>query len=388
MKYKIVLEIIIIMVIIVMIGGYYFIERNKDIDKMVYNTKLDTNPGIKDSLYGLYEPVVGIRPQKVMKLDDIIDNISNNKIIYIGEIHGNYEEHRVQLDIIKGLYYKYDKYDKNGGKYDYNSSKSRKLVIGMEMFQIPFQKSLNDYISGNITEKEFLKQTEYFKRWGYDYNLYREIINFAKTKNIPIIALNQRSEIISNVSREGLDILDKLTDNEKKDINVYMNISSISELKLLSILYDDNYRDRLKETFDQHDIELKRLGRNFELKNFDYFYQSQILMDETMARSIDEFMRQNPDYQMVVLAGVGHLTYGSGVPKRVYQLNAKDYVILIQISKNSPINEYMNKDTSKDIGDFVLFPKPMSLPIIPKLGISISNTDLGVKIDSIRKSVV
>ncbi len=356
--------------IVLTIGGYYFIEKYKDVDKMVGNTNFNSDIGIRDSLYGLYEPVVGIRPQKIMKLDDVTDSISNKKIIYIGEIHGNYEEHNVQLEIIKGLYYKSD-------------NKSHKLVIGMEMFQRPFQRDIDDYISGNITEKEFLKYTEYFKRWGYDYNLYREIISFAKVNNIPIIAINQKSEIITGVSNEGLDVLDTLTDNEKKDISTYMNISNISELKLLETLYDGSYRDRLKETFEQHKVELKILGRKFELANFDYFYQSQILSDETMAHSIDEFMKRNPDSQMVVLAGVGHLMYGSGIPKRVYKLNDKDYDIIIQASKNSPINEYMNKDTSKDIGDFVLFPKPAYLPIAPKLGVIIGYMNGRVSIDNV-----
>jgi uncharacterized iron-regulated protein len=33
----------------------------------------------------------------------------------------------------------------------------------MEMFQRPFQKTLDDYIKGAIDEREFLKNTEYFK---------------------------------------------------------------------------------------------------------------------------------------------------------------------------------------------------------------------------------
>ena len=214
---------------------------------------------------------------------------------------------------------------------------------------------IDDYMRGNITEREFLKNTQYFKRWGYDYNLYREIINFAKAKNIPIVALNLRSEITDNVSKGGLDIL---TEEQKKEIPKDMDMS------------DEAYRQRLKDIFDQHGSQ--------GFGNFNDFYQSQILWDETMAHSVDDFLKQNPDYHMVVLAGAGHIMYGSGIPKRAYRLNGNDYATLIQ-----------NPDTiDGDIASFVLFPKPTSLPPTPLLGIFPNETGGRVKIESIESGSV
>jgi uncharacterized iron-regulated protein len=84
-----------------------------------------------------------IQPNKVQTLDEIIHNIIDKPIIYVGERHTNYEDHKVQLQIIMSLY-----------------EKGHKFAIGMEMFQRPFQKAINDYISGVINEKEFLKATQ------------------------------------------------------------------------------------------------------------------------------------------------------------------------------------------------------------------------------------
>lgn len=307
-------------------GKYSFIrfEKGKNIEKKTD----ETEQGIRISLY---EPVLGIQPQKTIKLDEIINNIFDKTIIYVGERHTNYEDHKVQLKVIMNLY-----------------EKGRKFAIGMEMFQNPFQKAINDYISGAISEKEFLKTSQYFKRWKFDYNLYREIIEFAKAKNIPVIALNLRSEIIEKVSKGGLDAL---TDEEKKEIPEDMDMS------------DEDYKKRLKEIFEKHE--------KVECKNFDYFYQSQILWDETMAHSVDEFLRENPDYQIVVLAGVGHIMYGSGIPKRAYRLNAKDYVTLI------PGTETLDEN----VGDFVLFPKPVSMPSTPKLMVILKEVEGRVKIE-------
>ena len=310
-------------------GKYSFIrfEKGKNIEKKTDETK----HGIRVSLC---EHVLGIQPQKTIKLNEIINNIFDKTIIYVGERHTNYEDHKVQLKIIMSLY-----------------EKGRKIAIGMEMFQKPFQKAVNDYISGAITEKEFLKASQYFKKWQFDYNLYKEIIEFAKAKNIPVVALNLKSEIIEKVSTGGLDAL---IDEEKKEIPEDMDMS------------DEDYKKRVREIFEQHE--------KSESKNFDYFYQSQILWDETMAHSVDEFLKENPDYQMVVLAGVGHIMYSSGIPKRAYRLNAKDYVTLIPATETP----------DEDVADFMLFQDHIPPPPTLKLGVILKEIDGRVKIEGVR----
>ncbi|MGQ9571003.1 MAG: ChaN family lipoprotein, partial [Thermodesulfovibrionales bacterium] len=270
--------------------------------------------------FSLYEPVLGIIPGQSLKLEDVINAVSEKPIIYIGERHTNYEDHKVQLELIMEM-----------------SRRGRKIAIGMEMFQKPFQKAIDDYLSGVISEREFLKKTEYFKRWKFDYNLYREIIDFAKANNIPIVALNLREEIIKKVSEGGLDAL---TDKEKKEIPQDMD------------MYDEAYKERLKTVFELHE--------KSRIKDFEYFRQSQILWDETMAHSIAEFMNDNPDYQMIILAGEQHIIYDSGIPKRAFRLNGKDYATLI-----NGISEKFDND----IGDFILFPKSIAPPVSPRLGV-------------------
>jgi hypothetical protein len=218
------------------------------------------------------------------------------------------------------------------------------------MFQRPFQKAINDYLSGALGEKEFLKRTEYFKRWQFDYNLYREIIEYAKAKKIPIVALNLWAEIIRKVSADGLD---SLSDIERSEVPDAMDMSDMA------------YRERLEHVFKLH--------KSHESRSFENFYQAQILWDETMAYSIDEFLRKNAGYQMVVLAGVGHLMYGSGIPKRAYRLNKKDYVIIL------PGGEFI--DTN--VGDYLIAAEPVAPPTTLKLGIILKERDGRVEIEKV-----
>ncbi len=277
----------------------------------------------------LSEDVPGVEIPRLINIADIAEKVSRKKIIYAGEVHVKFEHHRAQYEILRELY-----------------RKNKNIIIGMEMFQKPFQKALDDYISGSIEEKEFLKRTEYFKRWGYDYPLYREILLFAREYKIPVAALNIRNEIVSKVSKEGLL---SLSVDERKEIPQDMDLS------------DSAYKARLRALFEGH--------RNFESRNFDFFYEAQVLWDEAMAHNLDAFMREHPGRQAVVIVGMGHLAFGSGIPKRAHRLNGEDYSVILN-----------DADIENGISDFVLFPPAVSPPVTPKLMVVLKEEEGKVKI--------
>jgi aminopeptidase N len=283
-------------------------EKGKNVEKETAKT----NRGMIFTIGG---PIAGVVPKKLTALEEIIDNVSEKPVIFIGERHANYEDHKVELGVIMELF-----------------RKGKKLAIGMEMFQKPFQEAIDNYISGKTDEKEFLKKSEYFRRWGLDYSQYREIIEFARAKGIPIAALNLKSEIVRKVASGGLD---SLSPEEKKDIPQDMDMS------------DYAYRERLKNVFESHPGGTK----------FENFYQSQILWDETMAHSAAAFLREKPDYQLVVLAGVEHIMYGSGIPARLQRLTGREYATLI------------NGSFDEDIGNYVVFAESIKPPFTAKLGV-------------------
>ncbi|HYA86913.1 MAG TPA: ChaN family lipoprotein [Nitrospirota bacterium] len=246
----------------------------------------------------------------------VIDKVASKKIIYVGEYHDRFSNHTVELQVIKGLF-----------------KKNPTIAIGMEMFQRPFQQVLDDYIGGVIGEEEFLKKSEYFTRWGYDFNLYKPIIDFARAEKIPVIALNARREIADKVAKAGRD---SLSLEEKKEIPQQLDLS------------DDSYRERLKQVFEEH--------KNPDEKNFDFFYEAQVLWDETMAQSLDEYMRKDPLRQMIVLAGSGHIAYGSGIPKRAFRRNGCEYATILN-----------DADVDRGVGDYLIYPEAREGETAPKL---------------------
>jgi uncharacterized iron-regulated protein len=84
---------------------------------------------------------------------------------------------------------------------------------------------------------------------------------------------------------------------------------------------------------------------------FERFLQAQVLWDETMAEKIAQFVKANPDYQVVVLAGKGHIVYGYGIPSRVERRlgvgKVKMRSVLFNFTTDSP------SSTEKPIADYV-----------------------------------
>lgn len=281
--------------------------------KNVLKTIDEREPGIG---FALTEDVIGLEIPRLTKISEVIEKVSKKKIIYVGEGHDRFEHHRVQLEVIRELH-----------------RRNPSVAIGMEMFQKPSQGVLDEYIAGTIDEKELLKKSEYFKRWGFDYQLYREILLYAREHKLPVIALNVPRETVSKVAREGIRAL---TGEELKNIPEYFDLS------------DEDYRTRLRRFFERH--------QKPDEKNFDFFYQAQVLWDESMAQNLNEFMEKNPDRQVVVIAGVGHMAFGSGIPKRCFRLNRQEYSIILN-----------GDDIEEQIADYVLFPTPLKSVESPKL---------------------
>ncbi|HVN23799.1 MAG TPA: ChaN family lipoprotein [Syntrophorhabdales bacterium] len=249
-------------------------------------------------------------------LEQVIRHAAQKKIVYVGEAHDHFADHLVELEIIKGMH-------RSGPP----------VAIGMEMFPKSAQPALDDYVAGRIDERQFLKQSRYFTGWGFDYKLYRPILNYARAQGIPVVALNAEKELVRKIYRAGLN---SLSPEEKSKLPASLDFS------------DRSYEEKLKSVFKEHE--------GWEKERFEFFYQAQVLWDETMAESIVAFLEAHPAYKMVVLAGSGHVANGSGIPRRVARRLASPSAIVLIAS-----------DVEKGAADYVVSPKAVAFEPAPKL---------------------
>jgi len=275
-----------------------------------------------------------VKPDRVAALDDIMPEISSSRVVYVGERHDQYAHHLNQLKIIRSLH-----------------SAGLRIGVGMEMFQAPYQPVIDDYLAGRIDEHTFLKKTGYFNNWRFDYNLYKPIIDYLKQNRIPLVALNIKADIFRRVARKGIDGLSK---RDKKQIPQALDFSV------------GQYRCDLHDVFEQHD-------QQAAIKNFNYFFQAQVLWDEGMAEAAHKFLTANPGLKLVVLAGNGHIRNKYGIPERLYRRRQAPYTVIVQ-----------DEDIEPGIADYVLFTSRINGNGSPKLGVAVVEEDQQLAVKSVR----
>lgn len=224
---------------------------------------------------------------KVSK-EQLVDMLSRARIVYVGETHDNVNAHRVQLDILKAL----------------TERHPDKIAVGMEMLRRASQEVADQWTSGQLSEKEFVRT--WVKDWSNDFPYYRAILEYLRDHHIPLLALRAPDEWVQEVKK-----------NESAED------SRGREEKLPDMDMGDPYhRAHIKAIFDKHP------GEN---QSFEQFYRVQVLWEESMAASITEYLLSEPgkDKQLVIFAGTQHVEYAFGIPRRVFRRVPLPYTIVL-----------------------------------------------------------
>lgn len=255
-------------------------------------------------------------------LEQIEPQLDNRRVVFVGEFHPQLADHLIQLEVIR-----------------YLAARNRPLAIGVEWFQQPFQDALDRYLAGTIDARELLRESEYYDRWGYDFRLYAPILRFARAHDIPVIALNVPKELIQAAAKQNLD---QLAPDLRKWIPDKIDRTNA------------DYRHRLERVYQAH-------GNHAQI-DFERFYTAQLLWDEGMAQRAARYLDAHPDTRMVILAGSGHLAYGSGIPNRLRRRTGIDGTILLP-GWSEPLRA--------GLADYLLLPAAQELPKPGRLGLEL-----------------
>src|SRR5262245_54397479 len=219
------------------------------------------------------------KEKRAISFGELVDRLSHYDFVCVGETHDSEVNHAVQLLILKALF-----------------AHDERLGVGMEMFQRPYQKALDRYIAGATDEPTFLEDSEYQKRWGYDWALYRPIVEFCRRNRVPLAALNLADELRGKLSKQGYE---KLTAEEKRQLGEV----------------DYHVKAHRAHWFEQ----LGKMHGHGKISDEDKerFYRVMTAWDEYMADSAARFHKERKLRRMLLLAGSGHIEHGFGIPDRV-----------------------------------------------------------------------
>ena len=237
--------------------------------------------------------VVDATTGDVVSVDTMLADLRNKRVVYVGERHDRPEDHAAQYALLRRLY-----------------AEDHSIAIGMEMFQVPFQEALDRWTAGQIDESVLRYETQYDKRWGYDFSMYRPILEYARSRGLEVVALNAPREVVFAVAEAGVE---GLPDNVA---------ATLPELDL----NDPEHRALFDAEFDpvQHHIR----------DGVDRYYQAQVVWDETMGSRVAETLdRPDGPSRMIVFAGRVHVQEGIGIPDRGARRGARPYVVVLPVTE-------------------------------------------------------
>jgi uncharacterized iron-regulated protein len=229
---------------------------------------------------------------KAITAEAFLTALRMKKVVYVGERHDQPLDHGVQYAILRQLH-----------------REEASLGIGMEMFQVPFQEPLTKWSAGLIDETVLRRDTEYDERWGFDFSMYRPILEYARNRGIEVVALNAPREVAYAVAKGGIDSLPA------------EQASALPELDL----GNEQHRALFDSEFDA--------GEHTVGDGVDQYYEAQVVWDETMGSRVAETLdRADGPAKMIVFAGRVHVKRGLGIPDRAARRGAVPYAVVLPVT--------------------------------------------------------
>lgn len=244
----------------------------------------------------------------ILKLHQFFQDALNYNVIFIGEVHDSPEAHEAQFIILTGLF-----------------ERNPKVVLALEMFERDVQEVLDNYLSGAVSENEFLEASRPWPNYKEDY---RPLIEFARVNRIPVVA--------ANVPRRAAAAVAKADE-------VSPAVVSPDHIYLPEILHynSEEYYERFAATMHHmpHASPMSSIS-------VDGLYKAQILKDAVMASSLEPYL----DRLILFCCGRFHSDYHLGIP---YQLAGNHPELRVAVMTFASYIEDLPMSERSGVADFI-----------------------------------
>jgi hypothetical protein len=244
------------------------------------------------------------------------------------------------------------------------------MVIGFEMFPRRVQKALDRWVAGELSEADFLKESDWNTVWRFDPGLYMPLFHFARMNRIPMVALNISDPLRNAVRKNGFDAVPA---DEREGLE-------------RPAAAGGPYLERLLEVFREHDVRgKKRADATRDDPDFRRFVEMQELWDGAMAQALRAAQARPGQPLVVGILGRGHVEHGDGVPYQLKALGVADITTLLPWDRDSDCKELVAGFADAVFG--VAAPAAGKSPR-PLLGIRIELKDGAVQVIEVQKGSI
>lgn len=239
--------------------------------------------------------VLDVTSGHTIAFDEWITVLSTQDVIYLGEEHRNQWHIEAALNVLRAII-------DNG----------RHPILAMEMFGWDGQAALNHYMASyELSRDRLLKDVHWDQNWGGTFQDYEPLVTFARSRQIPLLALNPPRPLVRRVATQGrkqaLDDPEMMTWGMKDE----------------PIVEDPAYREVILR-------QLQLCHGGLPQDAYERMYEASMFRDEGMAKTINQSLRSASvdggaipgSGPIVSYTGGGHIQYQLPIPKRVFRQRA------------------------------------------------------------------
>ena len=238
------------------------------------------------------QKVLRVSDGKVISFEQMIDDLKKVSVVFVGEVHDEPEHHQAELRVLRAMH-----------------QSNEPFAVGLEMFRAESQKKLDSWTTRKISLDQFLQA--YYDNWRQPWPLYRDIFEYARENQIPLVGLNIPDSISKKVGANGFG---SLTPDEKKQLppGISCNV-------------DPTYMEFIRKAYSGHHAAGDR--------EFVNFCEAQMVWDKSMAWHLAGYLKKNPGKRMIVLAGVGH-AWKRGISEQLPAESKLTYRVVLPVIPN------------------------------------------------------
>lgn len=101
------------------------------------------------------------------------EQMAQSQVVMIGDFHALHQSQKAQARILR------------------NMPANRKVILAVEFFEAADQDKLDRYLSGKMSEKDFLKATQWQTKWGFPWEHYRPLLRWAQKHKVAVYGINR-----------------------------------------------------------------------------------------------------------------------------------------------------------------------------------------------------
>lgn len=275
----------------------------------------------------------------VLTPPDLAARLDGVRLLFVGESHTDIEFHKVQLRVIQELH-----------------RRGRQVLVGLEMYPaLPGEQQWLDRWGSEkgLTEETFLSESRWYRSWGYHWNYYRDIFNFARASGIRMFGVNLPRVAVQTIRMKGFDALPP---DQRALLPETVDVESEEHQKLF------------RAFFGSEDA----LHGNMPEPMFQAMFRAQCGWDAAMAWNAARALRQHGGEKaiMVVLIGSGHVAYGLGAERQAKRWFDGRTASVIPVPIAEEAGGALTTKVQASYADFVWGLPPSTDPLYPTVGIS------------------